>query len=193
MHSSSLRPLGPVFVAVLKYFLGILLLPFICQFYYSYYCCYFIIIIAGFISYNNCWKSRVFCLDMQKLESQRGICANCDICNRSIFIYWTTPSTGYSSSCMFVDFTNNSTFLLLYFFWMWSKPFTSDLWQILQLLSDPNPAVREAAILCIEVSMPYLVIYIIWSLNWLSTGYIVKLIPVTRKRISATSIIVLAK
>ena len=28
--------------------------------------------------------------------------------------------------------------------------------QVLQLRNDPNPAVREAAILCIEVSMLYL-------------------------------------
>jgi hypothetical protein len=63
-----------------------------------------LIIIVGFVAYNNCWKSGVFCLVMQKLESQRRVCTNRDICNRSIFIYWTTPSTGYSSSCMFVGF-----------------------------------------------------------------------------------------
>ena len=40
-----------------------------------------LLLFTGFISYNNCWKSRVLCMDKQKLESQRGICANSHICN----------------------------------------------------------------------------------------------------------------
>ena len=64
----------------------------------------FLLLFAGFISYNNCWKSRVLCLDKQKLESQREICTNSHICNWSVFIYWASPSTCYSFSCMFIDF-----------------------------------------------------------------------------------------
>ena len=52
-----------------------------------------------------------------------------------------------------LDFINKQSYILYSSIFWYAMLTLFNQWQILHLLNDPNPAVREAAVLCIEVCL----------------------------------------